>query len=239
MKWTRQRCQVAFSARGGGLQPSWASETTSLTPRRPAGRAPARTPSRRSRPRKAHAQPQDSRRPSVLTATATVAATETIRQHPGWTRQLGIERLISPDYVRSHDGHGVSITLNRSGFPADYANQRLPDLFWPSIKWQAEHRLNSCSPNRVALRKCGGGTEDKRDRPCRKDAQGLRHTLGLCQVFGIDRQCSHTPPCCREDRIGDGWKHRRGRRFRFQRVVPHRCEAASSRRNCFVRRGRS
>src|SRR5271154_4508248 len=34
--WTRQRCQVAFiSLATAALIPSWASETTSLTPRRP------------------------------------------------------------------------------------------------------------------------------------------------------------------------------------------------------------
>ena len=36
MKWTRQRCQVAFSTLAtAALMPSWASEMTSLTPRRP------------------------------------------------------------------------------------------------------------------------------------------------------------------------------------------------------------
>ena len=36
MKWTRQRCQVALSTLAtAALMPSWASETTSLTPRRP------------------------------------------------------------------------------------------------------------------------------------------------------------------------------------------------------------
>src|ERR1700719_4524476 len=36
MKWTRQRCQVAFKTFAmAALSPSWASETTSLTPRRP------------------------------------------------------------------------------------------------------------------------------------------------------------------------------------------------------------
>src|SRR5215218_73256 len=36
MKWTRQRCQVALSTLAtAALMPSWASEITSLTPRRP------------------------------------------------------------------------------------------------------------------------------------------------------------------------------------------------------------
>src|SRR3954463_9536627 len=36
MKWTRQRCQVAVKIlETAALMPSWASETTSLTPRRP------------------------------------------------------------------------------------------------------------------------------------------------------------------------------------------------------------
>src|SRR5579859_4132833 len=36
MKWTRQRCQVACNTLAtAALMPSWASEITSLTPRRP------------------------------------------------------------------------------------------------------------------------------------------------------------------------------------------------------------
>ena len=35
MVWTRQRCQVAFISLARAPRPSWASETTSLTPRRP------------------------------------------------------------------------------------------------------------------------------------------------------------------------------------------------------------
>jgi hypothetical protein len=36
MVWTRQRCQVAFiNLATAALMPSWASETTSLTPRSP------------------------------------------------------------------------------------------------------------------------------------------------------------------------------------------------------------
>ena len=36
MKWTRQRCQVAFRIRAAAaLRPLWSSEITSLTPRRP------------------------------------------------------------------------------------------------------------------------------------------------------------------------------------------------------------
>ena len=36
MKWTRQRCQLALSTLAKvALMPSWASETTSLTPRKP------------------------------------------------------------------------------------------------------------------------------------------------------------------------------------------------------------
>ena len=39
MKWTRQRCQVACSTLAtAALMPSWASEMTSLTPRRPRAR---------------------------------------------------------------------------------------------------------------------------------------------------------------------------------------------------------
>jgi hypothetical protein len=78
---TRQRCQVAPSTFAlACLRPSWASETTSLTPLRPR---------RTSRLRKAdqnvsasegpRCRPTISRRPSVSTATAIIAATETIR----------------------------------------------------------------------------------------------------------------------------------------------------------------
>ena len=84
MKCTRQRCQVALSTLAtAALMPSWASETTSLTPRRP-----RRVSLRRNSVQKVSASegpismPSTSRRPSVLTPTATITATETMRPAP-------------------------------------------------------------------------------------------------------------------------------------------------------------
>jgi hypothetical protein len=81
---TRQRCHEACSTLAiAAFSPSWASETTSLTPRRP-----RRASERRNSVQKVSAseQPTDipstSRRPSLLAATATIAATETMR--PSW-----------------------------------------------------------------------------------------------------------------------------------------------------------
>ena len=77
----RQRCQEAWSSLATeALRPSWASEITSLTPRRPRCRS-----LRRKAVQKASASegpmsmPSTSRRPSLLTATATITATETTR----------------------------------------------------------------------------------------------------------------------------------------------------------------
>ncbi|TWB67763.1 hypothetical protein FBZ87_1135 [Nitrospirillum amazonense] len=81
---TRQRCQVARNTRAtAALMPSWASETTSLTPPKP-----RRLSLRRNSTQKVSASevpmsmPRISRLPLVLTATAMVTATEIIR--PFW-----------------------------------------------------------------------------------------------------------------------------------------------------------
>lgn len=81
MAWTRQACQVACSTLvTAALRPSWASEMTSLTPRRP-----RRTGLRRKSSQKVSASeapmamPSTSRRPSLLTPTAMVTATGTMR----------------------------------------------------------------------------------------------------------------------------------------------------------------
>src|SRR5215204_5058962 len=81
MKWTRQRCQVAWSTLlTAALMPSWASEITSLTPRKP-----RRASLRRNAVQNVSAsegpmsRPRISRRPSPLTPTATITATETMR----------------------------------------------------------------------------------------------------------------------------------------------------------------
>ena len=98
MKCTRQRCQVAeITFRTAAFKPSWASEITSFTPRRP----------RRVRLRRKSVQngsaseaptcmPSTSRRPSLLAPMAIMAATETMR--PGLTHLEigGIDPQIGP-----------------------------------------------------------------------------------------------------------------------------------------------
>jgi transposase len=81
---TRQRCQLALRIfEIAALMPSWASGTTSFTPR-----SPRRASLRRKAVQKGSASdgpmsiPRTSRRPSALTPTATMTATETIR--PFW-----------------------------------------------------------------------------------------------------------------------------------------------------------
>src|SRR6185312_6124193 len=71
MKCTRQRCQLALSTLlTVALMPSWASETTSLTPRRPRRaslrRNAVQNVSASGRP---ISMPRTSRRPSLLTPT--------------------------------------------------------------------------------------------------------------------------------------------------------------------------
>ena len=80
MKCTRQRCQVADSTlAAAAFRPSWASEMTSLTPRRP-----RRVSERRNLVQNGSASdgptamPSTSRRPSLLTPTAIITATDTI-----------------------------------------------------------------------------------------------------------------------------------------------------------------
>src|SRR5215469_3233031 len=81
MKCTRQRCQEAFRTLAtAAFRPSWASETISLTPRRP-----RRVSLRRKSVQKTSAsevplaKPSTSRLPSLLTPTAIITATETMR----------------------------------------------------------------------------------------------------------------------------------------------------------------
>src|SRR6202162_6511670 len=76
---TRQRCHEEFRTLAmAAFSPSWASETTSLTPRRPR-RASLRRKSlqKLSASEVPIARPSTSRRPSPLTPTATITATET------------------------------------------------------------------------------------------------------------------------------------------------------------------
>ena len=81
MKCTRQRCHVApVSERAmAAFRPSWASEMTSFTPLSPLfARALRNALQNVSASDGPMCRPTISRRPSVLTATATIAATETI-----------------------------------------------------------------------------------------------------------------------------------------------------------------
>ena len=82
MKCTRQRCQVApVSERAmAAFSPSWASEITSLVPFRPRlARLFRKADQKVSASDGPMCSPTISRRPSVFTATATIAATETMR----------------------------------------------------------------------------------------------------------------------------------------------------------------
>jgi hypothetical protein len=80
MKCTRQRCQVALSSFvTAAFRPSWPSEMTSFTPRKP-----RRASERKNVVQNASASeaptliPRTSRWPSVFTPTAIITATETI-----------------------------------------------------------------------------------------------------------------------------------------------------------------
>ena len=84
MKCTRQRCQVALRIfETAARMPSWASETTSLTPRRP-----RRVNERRKSVQNGSAseaptfRPSTSRRPCVLAPMAIITATEMMRRKP-------------------------------------------------------------------------------------------------------------------------------------------------------------
>src|ERR1700683_136960 len=74
MVWTRQRCQVALiSLAIAALMPSWASETTSLTPRRPRLRSLRKNSVQKvSASEGPMSMPSTSRRPSEFTPTATI-----------------------------------------------------------------------------------------------------------------------------------------------------------------------
>src|SRR3954469_2520427 len=81
MKWTRQRCQAALNTWAiAALRPSCASEITSLTPHRPRCCKPRRKPSQKVAASEGPMpRPRISRRPSWLTPTAIMAATDTTR----------------------------------------------------------------------------------------------------------------------------------------------------------------
>ena len=85
MKWTRQRCHVQLNTLDtAALIPSCASEMISLTPRRPRRanlrRKPVQEVSASDGPM---SMPSTSRRPSVLTPTAMMTATEVPGLDPG------------------------------------------------------------------------------------------------------------------------------------------------------------
>src|SRR6266851_1848458 len=98
MKWTRQRCHEACSTLAtAALMPSWASEMASLTPRRP-----RRASFRKNSVQKVSASDgpismsSTSRRPSLLTPTATITATETIRPLSRTLYVGGVDQQIRP-----------------------------------------------------------------------------------------------------------------------------------------------
>ena len=78
---TRQRCQPAPNTRRiAALSPSWASEMTSLTPRKPRRAKLLRNVDQNvSASEGPMCSPTISRLPSVLAATAIIAATDTMR----------------------------------------------------------------------------------------------------------------------------------------------------------------
>ena len=82
---TRQRCHDAFiSLVTAALMPSWASEMTSLVPRSPRRRSLRKNSVQNvSASEGPISMPSTSRRPSVLTPTAMMTATETMR----WLRR--------------------------------------------------------------------------------------------------------------------------------------------------------
>ena len=84
MKRTRQRCQVQESTlETAALIPSWAPEMTSLTPRRPRRDSLLRNSIQKvAASETPMSKPSTSRRPPLLTPTAMITATETMR--PFW-----------------------------------------------------------------------------------------------------------------------------------------------------------
>src|SRR5205823_1795949 len=102
---TRHRCQAAPSTRViAWRKPSWASEITSLTPRKPRFTSPFRKPDQNgSASEGPMPRPTISRRPSLDTATAIIAATETMRP-PSRTLR----------YVASSQRYGHSPSNGRS-----------------------------------------------------------------------------------------------------------------------------
>src|SRR5512144_2430152 len=95
---TRQRCQVAPRTRTiAAFNPSWASEITSLMPVRPRPFTLFRKSDQKTSASDGPmCRPTISRRPSVLTATAIIAATETIRPAARTFRSGGIEPQVGP-----------------------------------------------------------------------------------------------------------------------------------------------
>src|SRR5437868_4846067 len=116
MKCTRQRCQEAFRTLAtAAFRPSWASETTSLTPRRPR-RASLRRKSvqKTSASEVPIAKPSTSRRPSLLTPTETMRPSR--RLHVG-----GIQPDIGPIALQWPVEEGGDLAVNLAAQPADLA----------------------------------------------------------------------------------------------------------------------
>ena len=123
MKWTRQRCQVAFSTLAtAALMPSWASEMTSLTPRRP-----RRASLRRNSVQNVSASegpmsmPSTSRRPSLLTPTATITATETMRPLLAHLHVGRVDPQIRPVALDRAVEEGLHLLVDLLAQPADLA----------------------------------------------------------------------------------------------------------------------
>ena len=98
MKWTRQRCQEApRTLATAAFNPSWASEMTSLTPRRPR-RASLRRNSLQnvSASEGQMSRPSTSRRPSPLTPMAMMTAIETMRPLPAHLHVGGVQPDVGP-----------------------------------------------------------------------------------------------------------------------------------------------
>src|SRR6266576_3127757 len=94
MKWTRQRCHEEFrTLTMAAFSPSWASEMTSLTPRRPRLASLRRKSVQKvSASEVPIARPSTSRLPSPLTPTATITATETT-----WPSRRAFIGRVQPD----------------------------------------------------------------------------------------------------------------------------------------------
>ena len=124
MKCTRQRCHEACNTLPmAALMPSWASEITSLTPRRPR-RASLRKnscPEGLGLTKVRYPCPSTSRRPSLLTPTATITAAETMRRTLARLHVSRIDPQIGPVALDRAAQEGFHLLVNLLTQPADLA----------------------------------------------------------------------------------------------------------------------